>query len=227
MPAAQIGIARARKQAAVSDRTGGREGCSSGTAELGSCSTDGTREGYSRRGVRPSDFPLCVWPQAFGIAAGRRRTSQSPLGAPQGIDETPKLGHSLCAGAMAVIPVSLSLWSATASAVHPADAKAMHRWSPCTAAPSASIWRDIAEQRYIGAWGCRSFRFCTSPHRDGFLLARLDELHRPIGTGSCELWRLPRSIPANDAFSDHRLVGVDRGDVFHDDLLLPPAVANI
>jgi hypothetical protein len=44
-------------------------------------------------------------------------------------------------------------------------------------------WRDIAEQRCIGAWGCRSFLFRTSPHRHRFLLARFDGLHRPISTG--------------------------------------------
>jgi hypothetical protein len=48
------------------------------------------------------------------------------VGSANRINETPKLGHSLCAGAMAVIPVSLSLWGATASTMHPADAKATH-----------------------------------------------------------------------------------------------------
>jgi hypothetical protein len=106
-----------------------------------------------------------------------------------------------------------------------ARTKKMAELRPCTVGLSASIWRDIAEQRCIGAWGCRLFPFRTSPHRHGFLLARLDDLHRLISTGR-ELWCFPRSIAANDAVSDHCLIGVDGGDVLHDDLLLPPGLGD-
>jgi hypothetical protein len=61
---------------------------------------------------------------------------------------------------------------------------------PCTVALSASIWRDIAEQRCTGAWGCRSFRF-RSLHRLAF---KKDFL---IAKGACPVFYVTNDSPTS------------------------------
>jgi hypothetical protein len=73
-----------------------------------------------------------------------------------GSTETPKLGHFRCARTMSVIAISFALGRSAASTMHPADAKATHRWSlarlPCPL-------RSGATSRSTRTWGrCRLSR---------------------------------------------------------------------
>src|SRR5262249_1437578 len=59
------------------------------------------------------------------------------------------------------------------------------------------------------------------PHRQGFLLRRIEDLHRLVGDGSQELGgRCFVVLACYDAVSNHRLVSVQGGCMLHDNLLL-------
>jgi hypothetical protein len=91
---------------------------------------------------------------------------------------------------MPVIPVSLSLWSATASAVHPADAKATHRWSLARLTrplrSGATSRSSIASVH--GVVG--HFVFVPPPNQHGFLLARLEPATETTVSGLQKVDRL-------------------------------------